>query len=103
MNSYDENILKLAINQKVILVDRDNCVYVGHFVRDWNNFWRILGVDANNSMSFRRSDIKKLIYLRTGYALPKNINLNSNTKRHDKSLDIFELNELVNKAGCQFI
>lgn len=50
---------------------------------------------------FSRSQIKRIIYLGSGYTVPKDIkNLNH---KMGKSLNILELNELVNKAGYEFI
>ena len=100
MNYYSEEVLNNAINEQVILIGEDNSVWVGFFIKDWNNMWRVLGVDVDNSMGFKRSYIKKLIYLRTGYVLPKNLKTNH---RRIKELDLIELNELLNKAGCQFL
>jgi len=110
MTNYSEEVLNNAINNRVILIGEDNSVWVGFFIKDWNNMWRVLGVDIDNSIGFKRSYIKKIIYLRTGYVLPKeSIATKLYTKKinprriRSNYLDIFEMNELLNKAGCQFL
>ena len=110
MTNYSEEILKYAIGQQVILISKDNDVCVGFLVKDTLGLWRVLSFNQEYSLGFKRSHIKQLIYLGTGYVLPKedirtklsNANMKASKIRF-KYLDIFKLNELVNKAGCQFI
>jgi len=94
-------------NFTVIVEFNDNDLAVGimGFSKYRPGKYCVKNLDTGNykiptATHFSRSHVKRLIYLGTGYVLPKDIN-----KKHEmgKNLNILELNELINKAGYEYI
>lgn len=98
--SYSKEMLDIPAdgNFKVIIIFNDNDIAVGTLVHSKYAPYELLPLTINESSRLiRRSDVKKLIYLKTGFILPK-----TKDGPH-KILNILDLNELVNKAGYEFI
>ena len=94
---YTKELLDRLTNEhyKCIIVFRNDEVRLGQLGWCFNDY-ELNPLTINESgIVFRRSDVKKII-LFNGYVFPK-----TNTK--SLTLDILELNELVNKAGYEFI
>lgn len=97
--SYSQEVINFLLKQdkNIIVVLRDDSVYVGRLVPGYGSHYRIEPPTINDGgMGFARSDIKQII-LFNGLIFPKEMN------GHHKILNILELNELVNKAGYEFI
>ena len=99
---YDKEVLdKLAERRfPVIVTFTDNDVSVGYF-ENFNQCRRQYHLKPLNintgGTCFNRGQIKQIVYLSNGLILPKQ------QDGKQKLLNILELNELVNKAGYEFI
>lgn len=99
-NSYSADFIERLLQDAspVIVELKDNSVYIGIFTVGYGNgHYQLKPLTINDGgMGFPRSYIKRIIYF-NGLIVPKNQN-----GKH-KILNIIELNDLVNKAGYEFI
>ena len=99
---YDKEVLdKLAKRRfPVIVTFIDNDVAIGYFEssNECRRQYHLKPLNINiGGICFNRGQIKQIVYLSNGLILPKQ------QDGKQKLLNILELNELVNKAGYQFI
>ena len=99
MNNYSQEVINFILNQEgiIIVVLKDDSVHVGTLAPGYGSHYRIIPPTINDGgMGFSRSYIKQIIFF-NGLVFPKEMN------GPHKMLNILELNELVNKAGYEFI
>lgn len=97
--AYSQEVINFLLEQgkNIIVVLRDDSVYIGRLVPGYGPHYRIEPPIINDcGMGFARGDIKQIV-LFNGLIFPREMN------GPHKILDILELNELVNKAGYEFI
>jgi len=96
MTSYSDRVLRNTC--PLIIETKDRCVYIGYLEVEGNGY-RLFPLDHTEyRLYLRRSDIRRAVNLYNWCVLPK-----ENQKRIPEQLDIFEVNELLNKAGYQFM
>ena len=97
--TYSQEVIDFILKQggNIIVILKDNSTYIGRLAPGCGSHYRIEPPTINDGgMGFARSDIKQIV-LFNGLIFPKEMN------GHHKILNIIELNELVNKAGYEFI
>ena len=97
--SYSQEVINFLLNQggNIIVTLRDNSVYVGALAPGYGSHYRLIPPTINDGgMGFARSDIKQIV-LFNGLIFPKEMS------GPHKILNILDLNELINKAGYEFI
>lgn len=97
--TYSQEVINFLLEQggNIIVILKDNSTYVGRLVPGYGSHYRLEPPTINDGgMGFARSDIKQIV-LFNGLIFPKEMN------GHHKILNILELNELVNRAGYEFI
>lgn len=97
------SIMESNVDGPFIIQMTNDDVYVGylHYVKD-SHGWRAiefkpLGIRVGCPMFIRRMDIRHIIGF-NGHVYPKHDDL----RRHCM-LDIFQLSDLINKAGYEFV
>lgn len=99
MNNYSQEVINFLLEQggNIIVVLKDNNTYIGRLTSGYGSSYQLEPPTINEGgMGFARSDIKQIV-LFNGLRVPKEMN------GPHKILNILELNELVNKAGYEFI
>ena len=102
MTNYSSKVIdNLAKRVAPVIIEfKDNSVEVGHLAYDEFNILILYPLEASyyrcNSI-IHRSYLKRVIHLGSGYVMPKEENGTG------KILDIIEMNDLVNKAGYEYI
>ena len=97
--TYSQEVINFLLEQggNIIVILKDNSTYIGRLAPGYGSHYRIEPPTINDGgMGFARSDIKQII-LFNGLVFPKEMN------GPHKMLNILDLNELVNKAGYEFI
>ena len=97
--TYSQEVINFLLEQggNIIVILKDNSTYIGRLVPGYGLHYRLEPPTINDGgMGFARSDIKQIV-LFNGLVFPKEMN------GQQKILNILELNELVNKAGYEFI
>ena len=97
--NYSPEIIKRFLDDDTpsIFVLKDDSVYIGILRPGYGSHYKVVPPNINDGgMGFAKSEIKHII-LFNGLIYPKE------EKGKHKILDILELNELVNKAGYEFI
>lgn len=97
--TYSQEVINFLLKQggNIIVILKDNSTYIGRLVPGYGSHYQIEPSTINDGgMGFARSDIKQIV-LFNGLVFPKEMN------GHHKILNILELNELINKAGYEFI
>lgn len=97
--NYSQEVINFLLNQSgnIIVTLKDDSVYVGTLAPGYGSHYRIIPPTINDGgMGFARSDIKQIV-LFNGLIFPKEMS------GPHKMLNILELNDLVNKAGYEFI
>ena len=97
--TYSQEVINFLLEQggNIIVILKDDSIYIGRLASGYGSHYRIEPPTINDGgMGFARSDIKQIV-LFNGLIFPKEMN------GPHKILNILELNELVNKAGYEFI
>lgn len=97
--NYSQEVINFLLNQEgnIIITLKDNSVYVGTLTSGYGSHYRLIPPTINDGgMGFARSDIKQIV-LFNGLIFPKEMS------GPHKILNILELNDLVNRAGYEFI
>ena len=99
MKYYNEELINSATDCPfpVVIELDDNDVYVGYLVKsDLRGLYKVLGINGRK-FEFTRKNISRITFTTNLLILPKN--------KVDKLkyVDLFEFNDLVNRAGYQII
>ena len=104
-NYSQEELNKLAADNRQLIIEfKDGDIEVGTLSFDGFGELTLYPIDTAYYRArslIKRSYIKRIIFLNTGLVIPKESIINTN--KHYKILNILEMNELLNKAGYQYI
>ena len=100
MKSYSREMLShLSDQSHLYCVEfKDGSTYVGFFNKEDRCQGLTLPFNDYHHMYFSRSHIKRIVSVFTGVVVPKTISSTS-----FKTLDLFELNDMIHKANCQLM
>lgn len=100
---YSDKTLEYLINLKspIIVEFMDGDVCIGYLTKSktFSKRYNLLHLNQNGSLDFSKSHVSRIIYLYSWAIVNKDIDKLNVTK----FLDIFELNDLVQKAGYELI
>ena len=97
--NYSQEVINRFLDDDTpsIFVLKDNSIYIGILRPGYGTHYKVVPPNINDGgMGFPKSFIKKIV-LFNGLVYPKE------SDGPHKILNIIELNELVNKAGYEFI
>ncbi len=100
---YSDKTLENLINLKspIIIEFMDGEVCIGYLTKSktFPKHYNLLHLNQNGSLDFSKSHVSRIIYLHN-WAI---VNKGDNPFKATKFVNIFELNDLVQKAGYELI